>query len=186
MKKVLLTDVDGVLVDWIGSFGKFAEKKGFNLKMPTPKTWEMTEWFGETPEKIDELIKEFNGSESFASIPAFEDAQKIIPILADHYDIVAITCCSDDQKVVERRTKNLEVFGVKFKDIHCLPQTASKTDLLKSYSPTIWVEDRIEGAEAGHRLGHKSFLRKSTYNEMCSNKEIKIVSTWEEILKFGL
>jgi 5'(3')-deoxyribonucleotidase len=183
MKKVLLTDVDGVLVDWVGSFGKYAQSRGYQLNTPTPKTWEMTEWFGADNDAIRVLIQEFNSGKDFESIPVFQDALKVLPELRRHYDLVAITCCSDDPKVISKRKKNLEMLNVDFKEIHCLPQTASKSDLLKSYSPTIWVEDRVEGAEAGHEAGHRSFLRESTYNNEYNNPEIKVVSGWEEILR---
>jgi uncharacterized HAD superfamily protein len=186
MKQNFLMDVDGVCVDWIGGFGQFAESKGFKLRMPTPTTWEMNEWFGADDKTIRALITEFNGKETFANIPVFEDAKQYLPELCKYFNLVAITCCSSDPLTVSRRKKNLEALGVEFKAVHCLNFNESKSDLLKSYEPTFWVEDRVEGAETGHKAGHQTFLRNTTYNQTCNNSEIIRVKNWADILKIVL
>lgn len=183
MKKVLLTDVDGVLVDWVGSFGRYAESQGHKLRMKTPETWEMTEWLGVEGSTIQKLIKEFNSSKAFAEIPVFKDALSALPEISRYYDLVAITCCSSDPETVANRKKNLEMLNVKFKEIHCLNATESKSRLLNAYAPTIWVEDRIEGAEAGHSAGHRAFLRDTTYNNNFSHPDIGRITSWNDILK---
>ena len=76
------------------------------------------------------------------------------------------------------------MLGVKFKEIHCLNYTESKSDLLNSYSPTIWVEDRSEGAEAGHEAGHKALLRTTTYNDKFDHPEIQRISSWPDVLRY--
>ena len=180
-KKILLTDVDGVLFDWVGAFGVFAQSKGYKLKMKTPTTWDMNEWFGADNSTIKALIKEFNSGADFANLPIFSDAKDVIPKLANRYDLVAISCCSKDPKTVSLREKNLNLLGVKFKEIHCLDFTESKADLLASYSPTIWLEDRPEGAETGHKAGHKSFLRNTTYNTSFYHPEITRINCLREL-----
>lgn len=180
-KPVLLTDVDGVILDWVKTFGEYAVSRGFTLRMEHPKTWEMTEWFGATTEQIRELISDMNSSAIFESIPAFPDAQKVLPILAEKYDLVAITSCSSDALTVERRIKNLELIDVKFKDVHCLDFNVSKKDLLSAYPTTLWVEDRFEGAESGVETGHKSFLINRSYNLNQFHQKIVKVDSWHQI-----
>lgn len=182
-KPYLLTDVDGVLLDWIKSFGDYVQTRGFKLNHATPKTWEMTDWFGGDHKTIVKLITEFNSSSDFSKIPTLEDAQRVLPALAEKYRLVAITCCSTDKKTVNRRKSNLKMLGVKFEEVHCLNFTDSKIDLLKSYKPAIWVEDRIEGAESGISAGHTSFLRESTYNQDPHHEDIVRVSSWDDIFK---
>lgn len=182
MKKVLLTDVDGVILDWVKSFGQFAQSKGYKLLMETPSTWEMNEWIGTNSNTIKKLISEFNSSDLFESIPVFEDAKSILPKLAKKYDLVAVTCCSKDPKTVSRRTKNLQKIGVNFKAIHCLDFTESKLDVLRAYSPTIWIEDRVEGAETGFEAGHQSFLRNTTYNKDYFHPKITRINNWLDVL----
>jgi uncharacterized HAD superfamily protein len=183
-KPILLTDVDGVLLDWVKTFGEYAKAQGYNLRQEHPTTWEMTEWFGADIDTIRRLITEMNSSKIFAEIPPFEDAMKVLPKLAEKYDLVAITCCSDDATTVARRKKNLEVLKVDFKDVHCLKFTESKKDLLSSYHTTLWVEDRFEGAKSGVETGHKSFLINRPYNLHENHDEIVKVDSWHQIQKF--
>lgn len=183
-KPIFLTDVDGVLLDWVRIFGEHAESKGFELKQNLPTTWSMKEWFDADEKTIRELITELNTSKKFADIPAFPDAQKIIPIIAEKFDIVAITCCSKESIVVQRRIENLEnQFDVKFKEIHCLNYTESKNDLLKTYHPTMWIEDRFEGAVSGIETGHTSILLNRTYNTKQDHPEIVRADDWHHILE---
>jgi uncharacterized HAD superfamily protein len=180
-KPVLLTDVDGVILDWVKTFGEFAVSKGFKLNMPHPTSWEMNEWFGATTEQIRALITEMNSSEIFERIPAFTDAQKVLPQLAEKYDLVAITSCSNDPITHQRRVKNLELVDVKFKEVHCLNFNESKKTLLKEYPTTLWVEDRFEGAESGVETGHKSFLINRSYNLHQHHAKIVKVDSWHQI-----
>ena len=182
-KPVFLTDVDGCGLDWVRWFGELAQTKGHKLQMEHPQTWEMNEWFNASSEEIEKLIKEFNGSESFAKIPVFEDAKKILPLLAQKYDLVAITCCSKDPLTIARREENLKMLDVKFKEIHCLDFSESKVDLLKAYHPTFWVEDRFEGAKAGVETGHQSLLINRSYNQHDHHDEIIRVNDWYDIYK---
>lgn len=183
-KPVLLTDVDGVLLDWVKTFGQFAEKSGHTLRMENPTTWEMNEWFGADSNEIRRLITEMNSSPLFAELPPFMDAMKVLPELAEKFDLVAITCCSNDEVTIARRKKNLEVLKVPFKDVHCLNFTDSKKDLLNAYDKTLWVEDRFEGAKSGVETGHKSFLINRTYNQHETHSEIVKVDSWHQIQQF--
>jgi 5'(3')-deoxyribonucleotidase len=180
-KPVLLTDVDGVVVDWVKTFGEFVTSKGFTLQFEHPQTWGMTEWFNASANQITELITEMNSSEIFARIPIFPDAQKVLPQLAEKYDLVAITSCSNDALTIARRKRNLEMIDVKFKEVHCLNFNESKKDWLKSYPTTVWVEDRFEGAECGVETGHKSILINRPYNLNQSHQKIIKVDSWYQI-----
>lgn len=181
-KPVFLMDVDGVALMWVEYFGQYAQSQGHKLVMDLPTTWEMTEWFNADHTEIRRLIKDMNGSELFEAIPAFEDAKRVLPLIAEKYDLVAITCCSNDPLTIARRKKNLELLNVKFKDVHCLNFTDSKLDLLKEYPSSFWVEDRFEGAKSGVEAGHTSFLINRTYNQNENHDRIIRVNGWEEIL----
>lgn len=180
-KPVLLTDVDGVILDWVKTFGEFAVSKGFTLRMESPLTWEMSEWFGATSEQIKSMITEMNSSEIFARIPAFPDAQNVLPQLAEKYDLVAITSCSNDPLTIQRRVKNLQLVDVRFKEVHCLNFNETKKTLLSAYPTTIWVEDRFEGAESGVETGHKSVLINRSYNLNQYHQKIIKVDSWHQI-----
>lgn len=183
-KPVLLTDVDGVLLDWVKIFGQFAQSKGFTLFMEHPQTWGMNEWFGADANAIRSLISEMNSSEIFAKLPPFTDALKVLPELARTHDLVAITCCSNDTKTIQRRKENLKVLDVKFKEVHCLNFTDSKKELLAAYPKTLWVEDRFEGAKSGVETGHDAFLINRSYNQDEHHEEIIKVDSWHQIQKY--
>ena len=82
-KPTLLTDVDGVLLDWDASFKKYVEKRGYKTKGSNPKSWGMTDWINAAADQINKMIARMNGSNIFAMIPPMRDAQLILPKLAN-------------------------------------------------------------------------------------------------------
>lgn len=177
---MILTDVDGVLLDWFGGFRKFLRAKGIGVRDGDPALWSMEGWIDAT--NIQELIAEFNRSPGFAELEPYDDAQRMVAALASHHDFVAITSCLDEPLTHEMRRKNLEKhFGPVFKEIICLPLMKSKLEYLKKYPKSWWIEDSMHGAKAGEEAGHKSILINKPYNQFPIDSGIVRDNNWYDI-----
>ena len=183
---MILTDVDGVLLDWFGGFRDFLLWKGIEVENAfEPADWSMVGYVNHP--NIQGLIAEFNSSPEFGELMAYADALITLQNLhAQGHEVVAITSCSADPAVHAMRLKNLESeFGFKFKDLICLPLMKSKTAVLSQYTPnpgTIWVEDSLHGAQSGVETGHKTFLINRRYNVGHeTNRAVVRVDNWFDI-----
>jgi hypothetical protein len=183
-RKLFLTDVDGVLLNWHSAFCAFIFAKGYKTRSPEPLVWSLEEWIDAPKEVVLALVKEFNSSHLFEKIEPYQDALAVLPLLAkEGYEFVAITSCSSDEKIVSLRKKNLECFNVPFKEVHCLDLGQSKADLLKFYPEAIWVEDNFNAAVIGASFNHETFLLKRSYNKHEQSDKIKFVDSWFDIKK---
>ena len=183
MKPLIITDVDDVLLDWLKSFKRFLKTKNIETNTPELMNWDLRTWVKALPEEILPLVREFNNSKAFAKIPALEDAKEVLPRLRRSHDFVAVTACARDEKTVRQRKNNLEILGIDFKDIHCVEIGEDKSEILKNYPESIWVEDKYEGALQGVKVGHKSFLINRSYNLHQNHDSLTKVSCWREIEK---
>ena len=90
------------------------------------------------------------------------------------------------QRLREENLKN--VFGkTVFERVHCIECGADKTEALKRYedSDFIWVEDKPQNAEAGARLGLRSFLINRNYNEdYCLTEDVTRINNWKELYDY--
>lgn len=180
---MILTDVDGVLLDWFAGFRRHLENKDIEVKDGDPSDWSMTDWINLPSHKIKKEIEHFNGSYAFRYLPHYVPARSQLQKLhkAGH-KIVAVTSCSDDPRVHKMRTENLEaLFGPIFDEIHCLPLMGDKTEILSRYPSAYWVEDSLHGAHAGIAAGHRTFLLNKNYNQGTIDHRIERVEDWYEI-----
>lgn len=183
---MILTDVDGVLLDWFSGFRAWLKTRGIRpVESGDPSSWDMTEWLPNL--NVQELIMQFNASPDFANIPAYPDAVLYLRKLHKMgHPIVAITSCSADKVTYDMRWDNLQaLFGAIFADLICLPLMTSKVPILLTYPPradTWWIEDSLHGAQAGVDVGHQTFLIDRRYNiGKDVHRSVTRVEGWEEI-----
>lgn len=184
--KYILTDVDGVLLDWFTPFKAFVKKMGRRTKGAAPSDWHLEQWLPDlTWKQITNLILEFNASETFEVLPAFHDAEAYLPKLHwMDFKIVAITSCDDSKEVVKARKRNLLLaFGDIFHEIHCLSLGQSKKKLLRSYPKSWWVEDRWDNATLGVECGHRAIIYTQPHNKKHSSPCVFRADSWMDIYK---
>jgi hypothetical protein len=92
-----------------------------------------------------------------------------------------------DKKAIRLRKYNLEnVFGKgTFKEVLCLDTGADKDEALAPYvgSDAFWIEDKLENAECGAKLGLKSILLKHDHNkDEVLMDGIKMAGNWADIV----
>lgn len=188
MKKVILTDADGVLVNWNKGFESFMESKGLPRLPDTEHEYSISARHGVTNAQGVSFVREFNESEKIASLESFADSQEYVKVLSGlGFRFIVVTSISDHPNAKINRTKNLvSLFGDVFDEIHCIAQGASKANILLNWVDTgyFWIEDHMRQAEAGHEAGLRTILINHPYNAHYQTDlfpRVSYDSPWQEI-----
>jgi len=188
MDKIILTDVDGVLLNWEYAFHVWMKTKGWKVRVEDKGLfWNLSKQYDITDEKALELVEIFNESAAIGFLPPLRDAVTYVNKLHhEHgYTFHAITSMSDDPSAGELRRMNLEkVFGEEIFDrVECLPIGSPKNQYLKNYTGRghYWIEDHLDNARAGLDVGLKPLLMEHGYNLGINNPGITVVRSWKEI-----
>ena len=184
-KKLILTDCDGVLVDWVYSFDTWMRRHGY--KKIRDDVYDLSLCYGLDKAECRRLVKMFNESANVAYIPPLRDAMKYVKKLHEEHGFVfhCITSLSLDPYAKKAREHNLKaLFGeTAFEKIVCLDTGADKHEALEEYRDSLcfWIEDKIKNAEVGHSMGLCSVLIEHDHNADFYHGEIPVVKGWKEI-----
>ena len=184
--KIILTDADGVLLDWESAFHKWMESHG-HVKV-AHGMYDICEQYGMEKPNGRALIKIFNESAWIGYLKAFRDARSGVAKLYEYgYRFHCITSLSLDKKAIRLRKYNLEnVFGKgTFKEVLCLDTGAHKDEALAPYkgSDAYWIEDKLENAHSGANVGLRSILLKHDHNkDQILDEKIKMAGNWAGIV----
>ena len=186
-KKIILTDCDGVLLDWETAFHDWMSTHDYELK--NPGLYEMDIAYGIEKAECKRLVKEFNESAWMCCLSALRDARSgVNKLVEDGYRFVCITSMSLDPYARQLRIENLEkVFGEGvFLDVICLDTGADKDDALMPYKNTglWWLEDKTENAVLGADMGLQTILVTHEHNADCDDSRIKKANNWAQIVDF--
>ena len=187
LKKLILTDADGVLLDWEWAFNVWMQEHGFEEVAGSKLSYDMVTRYGIPREQVKKLIRIFNESAAIGFLPALRDAMYYVKRLHEEYGFVfhCITSMSSDENAQELRKMNLrKMFGkTAFTKFIILETGADKDEVLKNYEGKgyWWIEDKITNAEAGHAVGLKSLIVEHGHNMDYENSEIPKVKNWKEI-----
>ena len=197
--RIILTDVDGVLLEWEHHFTKwmlqrtlFDERESryhpYKLLPDKQNTYEMAERFGVTIKEIRKLIREFNRSAWMGTQRPMMDSQTWVKLLAaEGWTFIPITSQTSDIPAQKLRKKRMgELFGDHiFTNYHILGTGADKDSALAEFHNTglYWVEDKPKNALAGLKYGLKPILIDHPYNRDFEHSEITRVNTWQDIHK---
>lgn len=161
-RKVILTDCDGVLLDWEYSFKIWMLHRGYEIVKPAE--YKMSVMYGLDHDESRKLIRQFNESAAIGFLPPLRDAVHYVRKLHEEHGFVfhCLTSLSNDESAKTLRTMNLDkVFGSGiFERVVCADTGADKHEMLEPYknSGCIWVEDKPENAILGHSYGLTSIL----------------------------
>ncbi|HEY6436757.1 MAG TPA: hypothetical protein VIY47_09205 [Ignavibacteriaceae bacterium] len=190
MKKIILTDADGVLVTWLAEFQKFMASKGYELIPDTEHHYSMEDRYHITTDQSRDLIREYNESAYMAYLPSYKDSAEYIGKLVNHgFRFICITSISSNPISKIYRRANLEnLFGEIFDDVICLEMGSKKGPALLPWEGTgfFWIEDHIKNAEAGYQLGLRSILVQQDHNQHYDTEHFPIVgpeNPWREIYR---
>ena len=187
LKKLILTDADGVLLDWEWAFHVWMQEHGFEEVPGSKLNYDMSMRYGIPKEQVKKLIRLFNESAAIGFLPALRDAMYYVKRLHEEHGFRfhCITSLSLDPNAQKLREMNLnKLFGTSaFERIVCLDTGADKEEALEEYEGTgcYWLEDKPENAIAGYRAGLRSLLVEHGHNMHHYHEGITIVKNWKEI-----
>jgi FMN phosphatase YigB (HAD superfamily) len=185
--KIILTDADGVLLNWEYAFAVWMEQHGHEKQPGAEFIYDIGERYGITRDQGRKLIKLFNESAAIGFLPPLRDAMYYVKRLHEEHGYVfhCITSLSKDPNAQKLREMNLnKLFGeTVFEKIVCLDTGADKDQALEPYrdSGCWWIEDKPENAEVGLDLGLRSILVEHGHNMNHANERIPVVKNWREI-----
>lgn len=131
------------------------------------------------------VVRTFNESAAIGFLPPLRDAMYYVDLLHRKHGYVfhMITSLSLDPSAQQLRIDNTrKLFGeTAFEHFIFADTGADKDDVLEPYrdSGLLWVEDKIENAELGDRLGLNSIIMEHGHN-MHYNK-LPVYKNWAEI-----
>jgi hypothetical protein len=193
--KLLLTDIDGVVLDWVKAFetyldkyypgNKLADPKEFDLNLRYTDLQPMSESMGKDKNYMRDIVKNFNNTAWIGFLEPFRDAKEILPkIKADGWTIIGCTSMGTDSYATALRRINLENhFPDVFNKVDILPFAEHKGNWLKQYrdSGAYWIEDKWINAIAGADIGLNTLIMKHDYNAFMKDNRLKHVDTWQQI-----
>ena len=187
-QKIILTDCDGVCLDWEWAFMQWMAHNGMKPAVEDWKTvYKVSDRFGVSPADGSRLTSQFNSSAAIGFMPPLRDAQWFIKKLNEQHGIkfVAVTSLHDDPYAQKLRTENLrKLFGDAFIDFHYLACGADKDEILEElshkYYGAPWIEDKPENADVGDSCGFESYLMEHGHN-MDYEGPATVVRNWEEL-----
>lgn len=183
-ENVILTDCDGVLLDWEAYFFHWLEEK-YGLTVRFSNQYNVGKALGLTPREGRKYVAEFNSSPNMANLGPLRDAVKYVRKLYNEhgYRLHVITSQTDDQAAKDFRRYNLEtLFGKEvFHGFTILDHGADKDDELAKWKNTgcYWVEDKPANIEAGYEAGLTPIMMAAAHNSD-HHSECR-VQNWEEI-----
>ena len=187
MNNIILTDCDGVLLNWEASFTTWMAQKGYN-KVDADE-YDVAKSYGLSKAESKPLVRQFNESAWMGYLPALRDARSGVAKLVEAgYEFVCITSLSLDENAKKARVRNLQaIFGedvFKMENVVCLDTGADKDEALAEYAGLglWWIEDKTENAKLGVAMGLNTILVNHGHNQDCDNTNIKRVANWAEIV----
>lgn len=180
----IITDCDGVLLDWAFAFDVWMAELGYQKKPNADLYFYQTQRYAISEEQSINFIKKFNESGCVGFIPAYKDAVEYVKKFAElGYRFEVISSLHMDKYAQKLRINNLKhLFGDIFDYIDCsLDFTKGKKNILQErYSNTgyLWLEDSVSHAQAGDDIGMKTYIFDHPYNQNYKGRRVK---NWREL-----
>ena len=185
--KIILTDCDGVILDWEEGFSVWMEHHGHQKVEGYQYLYNIGQRYGMSSEAGNKLVKQFNESAAIGFLPPLRDAQFFVKKLHEQhqYKFIAITSLSLDPYAKYLRERNLKkLMGDAFIDVVCLDTGADKDIILEEYGVKFpgnyWIEDKPENVNWGIDAGLNGILIEHGHN-LDYKGNATIVKNWQEI-----
>jgi hypothetical protein len=181
----ILTDCDGVWVNWVDTFHKHMQTLGhvksdevsYDMKVKYPAM---------SRSDMQHAVLEFNNSSAIAKLPALLDAVEGVAALRKAgYTFDMITSLSEKPAAKEYRQQNLDaVFGPdSVETLISIACGADKDEELVKYEGTglWWIEDKPENCDTGLKFGLRPILIDHATNQWYNNENVIRVSNWKQL-----
>ncbi len=195
--RIILTDVDGVLLEWEHHFTEWMLQRSYyddkqqriypyKLLPDKQNTYEMAERFGLSVFEIRKEIREFNKSAWMGTQSPLPESQTWVKLLAaEGWTFIPITSQTSDIPAQQLRKKRLgELFGDHiFKNYHILDTGQDKDQVLAEFHNTglYFIEDKPKNALTGLEYGVRPILIDHPYNRDFQHPDVIRVNNWKQI-----
>ena len=183
--KIVLTDCDGVLLDWESKFATWVQRQGYQYRPENRVYYDIGQQLGISTEEGSNLIARFNCGSDFEHLEPWRDSVDVVRRLhSQGWRFIVITTAGQHPWTWGLRRSNLDrVFGQGVIDeLHVLPLHGDKGVKLKDFenSNLYWIEDKPSNAELGYEYGLRPLLMTTEHNkDKISN--VQRVNNWLEI-----
>jgi uncharacterized HAD superfamily protein len=173
----IAVDIDGVLLDFIDGFIPVVkERLGVTLRYDSIVTHDLDLLLGISRDELWELVNETLATRWFPMIPGAREGMEALG--RHHIDIVT----SRPEQHRERTKRNLETYGLSFRDIHF-------RNYLRKFTETdgtqVLVEDSLEEALLASQFVPHVLLFRQPWNAHTYNAKhlVTPVMDWEEVVR---
>ena len=155
----IVLDIDGVLLDCAGGFGKVA-RIHFGLALPElNKSYDLGKRYGLTQDQANEVWEAMkhheHGWRGFEVIPGARNA--FFRLRARNYAIHMVSAIDEDLRGL--RVECLERHGMVPDSLHCVGGfDAPKTQVIQSLNPIMVVDDRLSNLEGIASVPYRVFV----------------------------
>jgi FMN phosphatase YigB (HAD superfamily) len=191
MEKIIVTDADGVLLNWEYAFCVWMADQGYTQILKGNEEYDLCKRFNTSFEDAKSKVRTFNASAAMGFLPALRDARYYVKRLHEElgYNFHCVTSLGLDPNAKKLRQMNLDkLFGpTAFSVLECLDTNASKEAALEKYRDTgyYWIEDKFSNAVAGQAVGMKPILIEHGWNmDEVVPTGMKKVTTWKELYNY--
>lgn len=189
-ERIILTDCDGVLLNWRRWFYKWMDARGY--KMVDEDAHFTYQQYDFKRSDFLKIQKQFNECAWIRWCPTIRDSMSVVQRLhRKGWRFHVITAMTLDEPAQTLREQNLlDIFGTAIEEVHFADLGGSKKHILERYQGTgyLWVEDSPRHIETGSELGLTPVLMNHYYNEDYRNEhkfdDIIFVNNWSEIEKY--
>ena len=184
-ENVILTDIDGVVLNWMAAFDPWMQSQGYTLMDTAEENYDICLAYDIPKAEAKKQVFHFNESANMAFLPPLRDAVRYMKKIHEEkgYVFHAITSQTSNDYAKRLRIMNLKnLFGLMlFEKFIILDCGADKNDALEPYRGTdcLWVEDKIQNALLGQEMGLDSILMMHGHNKQCD--KIPQFRNWKEI-----
>ena len=188
LNKVILTDCDGVLMNWEYAFNVWMQSHGYEMVDGGEECYDMGDRYGLDRQTKKLMCKMFNESAAIGFLPPLRDAMYYVDLLhrKHGYTFHMITSLSKDESAQKLRIQNTQkLFGeTAFTKFIFEDTGADKDEVLAPYADSglLWIEDKLQNAELGDRLGLESLVVEHAHN--MHNEDFPTFSKWEYIYEY--
>ena len=187
---IILTDADGVLLNWAYGFNEFMKEHKWVEQdfEPTLSDYHIHERYGIDESTAKRLVRQYNASARMLFCKPLRDSVKYVRKLYEEHGFKfhVITSQTDDKYAAELRKQNLcNIFGEDvFDGFTILGCGDDKDDALTPYAQSgcYWIEDKPSNANLASKFGLEGILVDQPYNQDDDiNSSVTRCSDWKSI-----
>lgn len=190
MDKLIITDADGVLLDWLTAFHQWMQGRGYVLQPGFEHDYSLHKAYSVEKKAMTQLKRSFNQSADIMSLKPHRDAVSGVKVLSSMgYRFIVVSCLASGKLAMKNRLTNLyDLFGANvFLDVICLDALDSKRPtlslLISKYEDIVYyIEDNVKNIIIGRELGLKPIVMRSKYNQYYDTGLIDFADDWRSVV----